>query len=214
MGLPRNKIRNASKPPTRPPPTRPNVAQRKREAEDEYTGPIREQGSKSREEGVAKKPRITPMQSNSTNAASPCSKLYVDSAKPARCIVSENRKLAHGKRDDLDEQDGYYGKMKSDFEAQKEARGMGQSKEERAELFKHLVRTKVFNKVKFILRDADLDMCGTVYNSILKHMKSIEQAGVDIDQYWAVHRKLVRQTLNTKRGAVNGMMKAAFMSKF
>ena len=77
-----------------------------------------------------------------------------------------------------------------------------------------MVRTKVFNKVKFILKDADLDMLGPIYNSILKHMKSKEKLGVDIEQYWTVHRKWVRETLNTKCGAVNGMMKAAFMSKF
>ena len=210
MGLQRNKTREATRPPSRP-----KVANKRRAMDDECTGIKREQGSKpDDEEHVSKKPKKIPMQSIGTNAASPCSKLYVASAAPVTSKVSESRRIAHSKRDDFEEEDGYYGKIQADFKAQQEARGSEQSDRERKEEFKHLVRTKVFNKVKFILKDADLDMLGPVYNSIIKQMKSKEKLGVNIEQYWTVHRKLVRETLNTKRGAVNGMMKAAFMSKF
>ena len=211
MGLQRNKTREANRPPSRP-----QVANKTRAMEDECTGIKREQGSKpDDEEHVSKKPKKIPMQSIGTNAASPCSKLYDASAAPeTTCIVSESRRIAHSRREDFEEEDGYFGRIKADFDAQQEARGSGQSDRERKEEFKDLVRTKVFNKVKFILKDADLDMLGPVYNSIIKQMKSKEKLGVNIEQYWTVHRKLVRETLNTKRGAVNGMMKAAFMSKF
>ena len=106
----------------------------------------REQGTKpGDEEHVSKKPRKMPrkipMQSIGTNAASPCSKLYFNSA-PETCIVSESRRLAHSKRDDFEEEDSYFGKIKADFKAQQEARGREQSDRERKEEFKHLVRKK------------------------------------------------------------------------
>ena len=106
MGLQRNKTREASRPPSRP-----QVANKTRAMEDECTGIKREQGTKfGDEEHVSKKPRKIPMQSIGTNAASPCSKLYVNSAAPETCIVSESRRLAHSKRDDFEEEDGYFGK--------------------------------------------------------------------------------------------------------
>ena len=206
-----------SKPPSKPPPV--NFT-KKRKQGDEYTGLNREQGSqfvndleKKRPKSIETQNNASKMKSIDTNASSPYSKLH-NSPAPKTCVVPESRRVPNTKRADIGEGDECYKKLQKEFTAQNVARGTGQSDKEREEQFKSLVRTKVFAKVKFILKDSDLNSSGLVYNIILKQLKTKEKEGVNIEQYWTDHRKLVRETLNTKRGAVNGMMKAAFMSKF
>ena len=208
----------ASMPPTKPPPV--NFT-KKRIQGDEYTGLDKEQGSqfvndreRKRQKSIETQNIASKLKSIDTNASSLYSRPH-NSPAPKTCVVPESRRVGNTKeRADIGEGDECYKKLHKEFAAQNAARGTGQSDKERKEQFKSLVRTKVFAKVKFIIKDSDLNSSGLVYNIILKQLKTKEKEGVNIEQYWTVHRKFVRETLNTKRGAVNGMMKAAFMSKY
>ena len=80
--------------------------------------------------------------------------------------------------------------------------------------FKSLVRTTLFNKMKFIGTDADLDIGAPAYDCIVKMVTVVEEKGETLAQYWNNYRKHVRVALNSKRGTVNQMIRTAFMSKW
>ena len=131
------------------------------------------------------------------------------SSPSGRSVVTE-RKAGNRERKDYE----VYSKMKEEYRQQKEDGGLEQTPKERKSVFQLLVRQFVFNKIKFILKEADLDFGGPVYECMAGKLKLEEDKGVDIEQYWNwnVHRTLVRETLNNKRGTINGMMKEAFNS--
>ena len=79
--------------------------------------------------------------------------------------------------------------------------------------FKVAVRTALFNRMKFIGKDSDLDVCGSAYNCMVKKLTLVKETGESTVPYWNYHRHLVRETLNNKRGTVNQLMKLAFMGK-
>ena len=133
-------------------------------------------------------------------------------AAKGQYVVTDTRKPAYKKKEDFE--NDYYETVNEEYQAQKVDSGREQTVTERGEEFRDTVRKIIFNRIKFILKEADLDFGGPVFNCMMGQMKLEEDNGVDPEQYWNVHRPLVRETLNGKRGSVNGMMKDAFMSKW
>jgi hypothetical protein len=111
------------------------------------------------------------------------------------------------------EEDEYMNKMKTEYKVQREDSGTTQTINARREEFQASVRKIVFNKIKFVLKDSDLDFGGPFYKCMVRQLKVKEDNNVNVEEYWSVHRTLVKGALNNKRGTVNGMMKEAFMSK-
>ena len=109
-------------------------------------------------------------------------KRHSSTAAAGRCAVLHSKKLGYAQRKDFEE-DSYYGKLK-ELKVQKVSRGTEQLDTKREEEFKHLVLTKVFNKVKFISKnDEYLDIGGPVHNSSLKLLKMNKKKGVDIEPF-------------------------------
>ena len=134
------------------------------------------------------------------------------SLESERSILVTDRKPAYKKKIEGYEDD-YYNAIKTEYKAQRAESGTDQTSKGREEEFKDSVRKFIFNRIKFILKESDLDFAGPVFKCMVGLLKVEEDTGEDIEQYWNIHRKFVRGTLNMKRGAVNGMMKDAFMSK-
>ena len=107
----------------------------------------------------------------------------------------------------------HYERMQQELQKQKEESGTTQTEKERATVFKNTVRRTIFNRIKFILKDSDLDFGGPVYTCMLPALQLVESQHINVEQYWNVHRVLVRRILNDRRGSVCQMMKTAFLSK-
>ena len=81
-------------------------------------------------------------------------------------------------------------------------------KKEQVTGFQRIVRTYLFQRIKFITRGNDLDYHGVVATKIMAKMQIPEEGD---EQYWNTNRHSVCASLNGKRGTVNGQMKTEFL---
>jgi len=86
--------------------------------------------------------------------------------------------------------------------------GMLQTKKEQVTGFQRIVRTYLFQRIKFITRGSDLDYHGVVATKIMAKMQIPEEGH---EQYWNNNRHSVCASFNGKRGTVNGQMKTEFL---
>ena len=200
MGPTRRKSNSATRPP------------QKRTLENGYTVDEYQEGSTIAKKGreFITAPHGTPSLMDTNVTPVTYSKPTIFSAQ-GRSVVT-NSKPGNGSSDDFEE-DEYMNKMSKEYKGQREDSGTTQTKDARREEFQASVRKTVFNRIKFVLKDSDLDFGGPFYKCMVGQLKVKEDNNVNIEEYWSVHRTLVKEALNNKRGTVNGMMKEAFMSK-
>lgn len=194
-------------------PTRPA---QKRTLENEYNihqnrGSTAVARSDAKKQRTFTTPHSATLKSLDTNDTPSCSKPPISSSAQGRSVLVTESKPAYTNNENFEVD--YYDKIKNEYQQQKVDSGAAQTIKEREEIFRNSIRTEVFNRIKFILKEADLDFGGPVYKCMAGKLKLEEEKGVDIEQYWNVHRPMVRETLNNKRGTINGMMKEAFNSK-